>query len=80
MRRTIRLTERDLSRLVRRVINEQDDNLPTCDSKMVMGNGIGSVSEMSGSYTKITYNGSGSPKYQGYTVHSKFGPFCFIKS
>ena len=83
MRRTVRLTERDLSRLVRRVIREQEQDvsdLPTCNSKMVNDGNPGSSSEMSGSYTKITYNGSVSPQYQGYTVHSKFGPFCFIKS
>jgi len=82
MRKTIRLTERDLSRLVRRVIREQEEemsNLPTCNSKMVNDGNPGSSSEMSGSYTKITYNGAVSPQYQGYTVHSKDGPFCFIK-
>tara|TARA_R110000868_G_scaffold346924_1_gene608026 strand:+ start:348 stop:599 length:252 start_codon:yes stop_codon:yes gene_type:complete len=81
MRRTVRLTERDLTRLVRRVISEQEEDisdLPTCDSKMVRDDRPGGGSEMSGSYTKITYNGSVQPKFQGYTVHSKFGPFCFI--
>lgn len=81
MRRTIRLTEKDLSKLVRRVIREQEQevsDLPTCLSKMVNDGNPGSSSEMSGSYTKITYNGSISPQYQGYTVHSNTGPFCFI--
>ena len=45
---------------------------------MVRDDRPGGGSEMSGSYTKITYNGSVQPKFQGYTVHSKFGPFCFI--
>ena len=83
MSRIIRLTERDLSRLVRRVIREQEQevsNLPACNSKMINDGNPGSSSEMSGPYTKITYNGSVSPQYQGYTVHTIDGPFCFIKS
>jgi hypothetical protein len=56
----------------------QKPSLPTCNTKMV-NNGIpGSSSEMSGAYTKITYNGSVAPQYQGYTVHTANGPFCFI--
>ena len=81
MRRTVRLTERDLTRLVRRVIREQEEDvsdLPTCNSKMVNDGNPGSSSEMTGSYTKITSNGSVPPKYQGYTVHTANGPFCFI--
>jgi hypothetical protein len=31
MKRTIKLTERDLSRIVKRVMNEQDENLPNMD-------------------------------------------------
>ena len=64
-------------RLERRVIREQI-NLPTCNSKMVNDGNPGSSSEMTGSYTKITSNGSVPPKYQGYTVHTANGPFCFI--
>ena len=81
MRRIIKLTERDLSKLVRRVIREQEQDvsdLPTCNSKMVNDGNPGSSSEMSGSYTKITYNGSVPPQYQGYTVHTVNGPFCFV--
>ena len=81
MRRTVRLTERDLTRLVRRVIREQEEDvsdLPTCNSKMVNDGNPGSSSEMTGSYTKITFNGTVSPENQGYTVHTANGPFCFI--
>jgi len=77
MRRTVRLTESDLARIVRRVIREQVD-LPTCNSKMVNNGGPGSSSEMSGSFTKITFNGTVSPESQGYTVHTANGPFCFV--
>jgi hypothetical protein len=77
MRRTVRLTESDLARIVKRVIREQV-NLPTCNSKMVNDGVPGSSSEMTGSYTKITYNGSVSPENQGYTVHTVNGPFCFV--
>ena len=61
MRRTVRLTERDLTRLVRRVIREQEEDvsaLPTCNSKMVNDGNPGSSSEMTGSFTKITFNGT----------------------
>jgi hypothetical protein len=81
MGRIIRLTERNLTRLVRRVIREQEEDvlaLPTCNSKMVGDGNPGSSAEMTGSYTKITHNGSVQPKYQGYTVHTANGPFCFI--
>jgi len=77
MRRTVRLTESDLARIVRRVIREQVD-LPTCNSKMVNNGAEGSSSEMSGSFTKITFNGTVSPESQGYTVHTANGPFCFV--
>jgi len=82
MKKIIKLTESDLTRLVRRVISEQEEEdilgLPTCNSKMVNDGNPGSPSKMSGSYTKITTNGSVAPKYQGYTVHTINGPFCFI--
>jgi hypothetical protein len=77
MRRTVRLTESDLARIVKRVIREQVD-LPTCNSKMVNNGSPGSSSEMSGSFTKITFNGTVSPESQGYTVHTANGPFCFV--
>jgi len=77
MRRTVRLTENDLARIVKRVIREQVD-LPTCNSKMVNNGSPGSSSEMSGSFTKITFNGTVSPESQGYTVHTANGPFCFV--
>ena len=64
-------------RLERRVIREQI-NLPTCNSKMVNDGKPGSSSEMTGSYTKITYNGTVSPENQGYTVYTVDGPFCFV--
>ena len=56
----------------------QKPSLPTCNTKMVNNGMPGSSSEMLGAYTKITYNGSVAPQYQGYTVHTANGPFCFI--
>ena len=56
----------------------QKPSLPTCNTKMVNDGMPGSSSEMSGAYTKITTNGSVAPQYQGYTVHTVDGPFCFI--
>ena len=52
--------------------------LPNCEFKMLTNSGPGTGSEMSGAYTKITTNGSVPPQYQGYTVHTADGPFCFI--
>ena len=56
----------------------QKPRLPNCNTKMVNDGMPGSSSEMSGAYTKITTNGSVAPQYQGYTVHTANGPFCFI--
>ena len=56
----------------------QKPRLPTCNTKMVNDGKPGSSSYMSGAYTKITTNGSVAPQYQGYTVHTANGPFCFI--
>ena len=53
-------------------------SLPNCEFKMLTNSGPGTGSEMSGAYTKITTNGSVAPQYQGYTVHTADGPFCFI--
>ena len=85
----IRHIQESNQRLEIRLLNEQltggtqptpvnKINLPTCNSKMVNDGNPGSSSEMTGSYTKITSNGSVPPKYQGYTVHTANGPFCFI--
>ena len=52
--------------------------LPNCEFKMLTNSGPVTGSEMSGAYTKITTNGSVPPQYQGYTVHTADGPFCFI--
>ena len=84
MRRIVRLTERDLSRIVRQVIREEEGSrLPLCSSKMKsgdVGGKVGSGSEVSGDFTKITYNGSVAPQYQGYTVYENNKPFCFIST
>jgi hypothetical protein len=86
----IRHIQESNQRLERRLLNEQltgdtttptttpTVNLPTCDSKMVNDGRPGSSSEMTGSYTKITFNGTISPESQGYTVHTANGPFCFV--
>jgi hypothetical protein len=55
----------------------QKPSLPTCQFKGNT-NMPGTGFEMSGAYTKITTNGSVAPQYQGYTVHTANGPFCFI--
>ena len=85
----IRHIQESNQRLEIRLLNEQltggtqptpvnKINLPTCNSKMVNDGNPGSSSEMTGSYNKITSNGSVPPKYQGYTVHTANGQFCFI--
>ena len=85
MGRIIRLTERDLSRLVRRVINENEGetqglpiDLPTCKSLMVSDSRPGGGSVMTGTYTKIFRRGAVAPEYQGYVVSDANGEFCFI--
>ena len=85
----IRHIQESNQRLEIRLLNEQltggtqptpvnKINLPTCNSKMVNDGNPGSSSEMTGSFTKITFNGTVSPENQGYTVHTINGPFCFV--
>jgi hypothetical protein len=81
MGRIVRLTERDLSKLVRRVINEKEggtQDLPTCKSLMVTDSRPGGGSVMTGTYTKIFRRGAVAPQYQGYVVSDANGEFCFI--
>ena len=94
MKRVLRLSESDLARVVRRVIREEEDqrgDLPICNSMMMrtdVGNpqpgaeprkpSPGGGSMLRGPIDKITYNGTVSPEYQGYTVHKEGRPFCFI--
>ena len=83
MRKTVRLTERDLTRLVNRVIREQGEegpsDLPLCSSLMKSDpNMPGSESNLNGPFDKITSSGGVSPQYQGLTVHQNNKPYCFI--
>jgi hypothetical protein len=87
MKKTIKLTERDLTRLVRRIIREQGEegtqspstDLPLCSSLMNSDpNMPGSGSNLNGPFDKITSNGSVAPQYQGLTVHQNNKPYCFI--
>ena len=59
-------------------VNNTITDLPKCEFKMLKDLGPGTPTEMSGAYTKITSNGAAQPQYQGYTVHTADGPFCFI--
>ena len=59
-------------------VNNTITDLPKCEFKMLKDLGPGTPTEMSGAYTKITSNGAVPPPYQGYTVHTANGPFCFI--
>jgi len=59
-------------------VNNTITDLPKCEFKMLKDLGPGTPTEMSGVYTKITSNGAAQPQYQGYTVHTADGPFCFI--
>lgn len=86
MKRVLRLSESDLAKVVRRVIKEEESmDLPKCDS-MMKSDGKdpsgqprpGDESMLRGPIDKITYNGTVSPEYQGYTVHKDGRPFCFI--
>ena len=91
MKRVLRLSESDLTRVVRRVIREEESmDLPKCDRFMkpdgkdpIPGDeprkpSPGGGSMLRGPIDKITYNGTVSPEYQGYTVHKDGRPFCFI--
>ena len=60
------------------IYDNYDNSDDEYEFKMLTNSGPGTGSEMSGAYTKITTNGSVPPQYQGYTVHTADGPFCFI--
>jgi hypothetical protein len=83
MKRVLRLSESDLAKVVRRVIKEEESmGLPICSSVMKSEGGDyprpGGGAMLRGPIDKITYNGTVSPEYQGYTVHKDGRPFCFI--
>jgi len=83
MKKVVRLSENDLSRLVRRIIREEEESmdLPRCESFMKSqgGGGMpvpGDSSMLSGPIDKITSTPP-SPE-MGYIVHKDGRPFCFI--
>ena len=88
MKKIIRLTESDLTRLVRQVIKEQDDSsLPDCETFITTN--AGSVREpidpkMGGQGTvikdvTISYNPTVSPNYRSITMSKNGVPFCSTK-
>lgn len=89
MKKVIRLTESDLSRLVKRVIREAPemtntsisiDRLPRCKDLMKNTNDMaGSNMLLPGSFDKLTGNFLVAPMYQGYVLHKNGKEFCFIK-
>ena len=95
MKRVLRLTESDLVRLVKKVLNEQ----PIPVSLPILGNGPkppecgkfmkseggdnprpGDGSVLRGPFDMIKSNGSIGPEFQGYTVYKDGRPFCFISN
>ena len=89
MKRIIKLNERDLTRLVKRVIRESEEDtieqsntvpLPRCIDMMTdpPSGMMGGSSELDGPIDKITYNSTVSPQYQGYIIHKGKQPFCLI--
>ena len=90
MKKVVRLSESDLARVVRRIINEQPIpgpgpkmNLPKCDRFMKSedpSDYVGGGSVLRGPIDMIKSNGTVSPEYQGYTVYKDGRPFCFISN
>jgi hypothetical protein len=87
MKKVIKLTERDLTRLVKRVIRESEDSymetmdgdLPKCDTLMKSeSDATGASKNLVGPFDKITANFTVSPMYQGYTLYKNGKKFCFI--
>jgi hypothetical protein len=77
MAKIVRLTESDITRLVRRVINEEEEApspwLPECDTKMNAPD-----NKLNGPFNKLTSHGV-SYGSQYYVLYSFGKPFCMMK-
>jgi|APGre2960657444_1045066.scaffolds.fasta_scaffold32351_4 hypothetical protein len=84
MGRIVRLTERDLTRLVKRVIREEEmagGSIPECLAKMEMEGKMEPMGGgyVTGSFNKISFsNRSESDRNTGYTIYQNGNPYCFV--
>ena len=85
---TEQITDIDLPQVDRTTPPQVDSNnrrssgdLPKCRDMMTNppSGMVGGGSTLEGDFDKITYNGTVSPRYQGYTVWKNGREFCFIK-
>ena len=79
MKRIVRLTERDLTRIVRRVINEQSDT-PECSSLMESSGMVGGpiMLQFPGSNVTVKHFTDGGPRYEAMVFNIKNRPYCKV--
>ena len=89
MKKIVRLTESDLTRIVKRILKEEEgmeltsdesnSDLPLCSD--LMKNQIdvpGASLNLQGPFNKISANFTLAPMYQGFTVYQNNKKYCFI--
>jgi len=83
MKNIIKLTERDLRRIVTRVIKEQEEDIPDCKTKLQTTDEAGEMIlgarrlQLPDGEMKIVYSG-GRPDTRGYIITINDTPFCKI--
>jgi hypothetical protein len=84
MKKIVKLTESDLARIVKRVIKEEEENIPDCSTKLQTTDEAGQPIvgsrrlQLPDGEMKIVYAGSGRPDTRGYLITINETPFCKI--
>jgi hypothetical protein len=84
MKKIIKLTESDLLRIVKRVIKEEEGDIPDCSTKLQTTDSAGELIvgskrlQLPEGELKIVYAGSGRPDTRGYLITINDTPFCKI--
>ncbi len=83
MKKVVRLTESDLARIVKRVVKEQEEDIPDCKTKLQTTDSAGEMIvgarrlQLPNGEMKIVYSG-GRPDTRGYIITINETPFCKI--
>ena len=83
MKKVVRLTESDLARIVKRVVKEQEEDIPDCKTKLQTTDSAGEMIvgarrlQLPNGEMKIVYSGA-RPDTRGYIITINETPFCKI--